>query len=181
MNVVAFVESLKNYAILLIFFLFVILLAILGGLYAYSLAPTEKKIKKLQQKFSANEYTIPIHIAERYLIWLGMRTFFFALDYLLTLLGIVASLMTVFYAATDTDPSKTSTLVFLSLLSLTFTIANIFIKAGSKANMSQHACRALDASIKDIIYKVDISENEKNAILAQKVNELEQYIESFEH
>ena len=139
------------------------------------------RIKKLQQKFAANNYIIANHIAERYLIWLGMRTFFYALDYLLTLLGIVASLMTVFYAATDTDPSNKSTLVFLSLLSLTFTIANIFIKAGSKANMSQHACRALDASIQDIIYNNNLSEHEKNAILAAKVIELEQYIESFEH
>lgn len=169
-----------NNSTLFIFLFFVLILAILGIIYCHFLAPSKKKIDALVEKFAVGSYKIPTHVAERYLTWYGMRTFFFALDYSLTLLGMVASLMTVFYAATNTQSNK-SIIVFLSLLSLTFTIANIFINAGTKAHMAQHAWRGLDTCIMGTIHRTDIIETRKNAIIVSKVAEMEQYIESFEH
>lgn len=60
-----------------------------------------------------------------------MRSFYYALDYALTLFGIVASLITVFYAnKTDKEDNENSGnknyIVFFSLLSICFTIANIY-------------------------------------------------------
>lgn len=167
----------ENNSILFIFLFFVFFLAILGVTYCYLLTPSKKRVDALVEKFAVGSYSIPKHVAERYLTWYGMRTFFFGLDYLLTILGMVASLMTVFYAATDTGKNI---IVFLSLLSLTFTIANIFVNAGTKANMAQHAWRGLDTCIMGTIHRTDIIETRKNAIIVNKVAEMEQYIESFE-
>lgn len=174
-------ELFKDNNVIMIFLFFVILLVVLGVLYLFSLNPSEKEINEIIKKFTVKQYSIPYLIAERYLTWYGMRTFFFTLDYLLTLLGIIASLMTVFYAATGTEGSKKGTIVFLSLLSLTFTVANIFINADTKAKMSQHAWRQLDTSIMETIYNPTLSESDKTVTIVNKVIEMEQYIESFEH
>lgn len=67
------------------------------------------------------------------------------------------------------------------MLSLSFTIANIFIDSGTMANMSQHAWRELDICIMETIQESELSEIEKNAIIIDKVAEMERYIELFEH
>lgn len=174
-------ELFEDNKVIVIFLFFVILLFILGVLYRFLLNPSKKKINAIIGKFTVKKYSIPYLVAERYLIWYGMRTFFFTLDYLLTLLGIIASLMTVFYAATGTEVVKNGTIVFLSLLSLTFTVANIFVNADTKAKMSQHAWRQLDKSIIETIYNSKLSESDKTVTINNKIIEMEQYIESFEH
>lgn len=218
-----------------IFAFFAALMLILGIVYLTGLHPSAEKVSDIIKKFSVNGYTIPNHVAERYLTWFHMRTYFFILNYSLTLLGIVASLMTVFYASTDaapvqsaqstppsqpaqsTPPSSTqstqstqttqvvqdaqsmqtaqlelntrsiiiqkrrNTIIFLSLVSLCFSLSNFFINAGSKANMAQHAWRELDICISETIHNLELSENEKNKVIVNTVAEMERYIESFEH
>ena len=110
-----------------------------------------------------------------------MRTFFFGLHYFLTLFGIVASLMTVFYASSKTKQGENSKIVFLSLLSLSFSISNIFINAGGQANMAQHAWRELDICIIDTIHKEGISNEDRDRIIISKIAEMERYIETYEH
>lgn len=180
-----FKNVIHNNVVLLIFLFFVVVMAGLGIWYNSGLHPKTDKVSAIVEKFTVDDYVLPYHVAERYLTWLNMRTFFFVLDYLLTLLGIVASLMTVFYASTYSQSTSVnqekSTIVFLSLLSLSFTIANLFIDSGSMANMSQHAWRELDICIMETIHETELSETEKNKIIVAKVAEMEQYIESFEH
>ena len=178
--------------VILIFLFFAIVMAFLGIWYNRGLHPKNDKVSAIVKKFTVNDYTLPDYVAERYLIWLNMRTFFFVLNHLLTLLGIVASLMTVFYASTDTQllsvaqqgetpqGSSNHTIVFLSLLSLSFTVSNLFINSGSKANMSQHAWRELDICIMKTIHKTGLSGNEKNKIIVDKIAEMERYIEPYE-
>lgn len=94
--------------------------------------------------------------------------------------------MTVFYASANTKNSNekekhTEYIVFLSLLSTCFTVANIFINAGTMANMSQHALRELDSCIIETIYKNELSSSEKDLIFINKVIEIEKYLETFEH
>lgn len=176
-------DAKKESNIVITFIFFVMLLAVLGVVYILLLSPSDNAINHIILKFtSANgDYSIPKHIAERYLTWYGMRTFFFGLHYSLTLLGIVASLMTVFYASSKTKGGENSKIVFLSLLSLSFSMANIFINAGSQANMAQHAWRELDICIMDTIHQEDLSEDCRNQIIARKIAEMERYIETFEH
>ena len=192
-----FKDIIRNNGVLLIFLLFAVGMAFLGVWSNSGLHPGNEKVLAIVEKFSVNNYVLPYFVAERYLTWFNMRTFFFWLDYLLTLLGIVASLMTVFYASTDVQPQlatqagepqqpnpdkkRKSIIVFLSLLSLSFTIANIFIDSGTMANMSQHAWRELDICIMETIQESELSEIEKNAIIIDKVAEMERYIELFEH
>lgn len=161
-------DAKKESNIVITFIFFVMLLAVLGVVYILLLSPSDNAINHIILKFtSANgDYSIPKHIAERYLTWYGMRTFFFGLHYSLTLLGIVASLMTVFYASSKTKGGENSKIVFLSLLSLSFSMANIFINAGSQANMAQHAWRELDICIMDTIHQEDLSEDCRNQIIA---------------
>lgn len=155
----------------------------LGYVYNSGLHPNSENITEIIYKFKVIDYDIPTYIAERYLTWFNMRTVFYTLHYMLTLISIVASLMTVFYAAYDNkkDEKNSKRIVFLSLISTCFTMASIFINAGSMANMSQHAWRALDNCIMQTINRTDLSKNEKDQILAEKVIELEQYIETYEH
>jgi len=113
-----------------------------------------------------------------------MRIFFFTLNYILTLSSIFASLMTIFYASntsSNKEDKKNKYIVFLSLLSMCFTIAGIFINPGTMANMAQHAWRELDTCIMQTIDDNTLSITEKNNIIINKVVEMEQYIETYEH
>ena len=166
--------------ILLIFTVLVLFTAILGIVYANGLHPNNKKVEKIIQKFSSNNYSITYYIAERYLTWLHMRTFFITLNYLLTLVGIIANLLTIFYASIA-DKNTNEVIIFFSLLSTYFTIGNIFINPCSLSNMAQHAWRELDTCIAKTLYMNELSTNDKNMIINNKINELEKYIETFEH
>lgn len=172
--------------ILLIFILFICFMVILGIIYNAGLHPNDNKITELIKKFEVDNYTIPYRVAERYLTWFNMRTFFFTLNYILTLAALVASLLTVFYTSTDVNDEnniqkRKNTIVFLSLLSTCFTVANLFINAGDMANMSQHAWRELDSCIMKTVNEIDLSSNEKDKIITDKLIEMEKYIESYEH
>lgn len=172
--------------ILMIFILFTGFLITLGIIYNNGLNPNDDKIIEIINKFTVDDYSIPYRVAERYLIWLNMRTFFFALNYILTLLSLTASLLTVFYASTDVEDEndkqkRNNYIVFLSLLSTCFTVANMFINASSMANMSQHTWRELDSCIMETINETDLSSNDKDKIITDKLIEMEKYIESYEH
>lgn len=140
-------------------------------------------------KYKVDDYSIPYFIAERCLIWNRMRGFFFALHYILTLLSIFASLMTIFYASNASknkeneysDDKKDRKIVFLSLLSMCFTISEIFINPGSMANMSQHAWRETDLCIMQTVNDSSLSTEEKNSIIISKVAEMKRYVETYEH
>ncbi len=173
--------------ILIIFILFIIFMIILGIFYNNGLHPNDDKIKELIDKFTVDDYSIPYRVAERYLSWFNMKTFFYTLNYILTLLALVASLLTVFYTSTDLGDDENSirkrrnNIVFLSLLSTCFTVANMFVNAGAMANMSQHAWRELDSCIMKTINETDLSSNEKDKIITDKLIEMEKYIETYEH
>lgn len=47
--------------------------------------------------------------------------------------------------------------------------------------MAQHAWRELDTCIAKTLYMNELSTNDKNMIINNKINELEKYIETFEH
>ena len=47
--------------------------------------------------------------------------------------------------------------------------------------MSQYAWRELDVCITKTIHETHLTDNEKNKILAEKISEIEYYIESFEN
>lgn len=162
-----------------IFLFFLFLTAGLGIYYTLGLQPNTKSINEIIKKFTVNDYSISYYVAERYLIWIHMRTFFVMLYYLLTLIGLVASLMTVFYATKSKKTTK-QIIVFLSLLSMYFSIANIFINPNSKANMAQHSWRELEICITETIYRNELSANDKDIIINNKIAEIEKYIESFE-
>lgn len=98
-TIINFITKFMLNNILLIFTVLVLFTAILGIVYANGLHPNNKKVEKIIQKFSSNNYSITYYIAERYLTWLHMRTFFITLNYLLTLVGIIANLLTIFYAS----------------------------------------------------------------------------------
>lgn len=153
----------------------------MGLVYIWLLLPSDKAIQSIISKFSNYEYHISEYVAARYLTWYGMRTFFYGLHYFLTLLGVIASLMTVFYASSNTKGRKSSKIVFLSLLSLSFSMANIFINAGSQANMAQHAWRELDICIMETMHEEGLSKNARDQIIINKIAEMEQYIEKNEH
>ncbi len=177
MNPLINFTKILNNNIVAIFIFFLILCVCFGIFYFCGLYPSNKKIKKIIVKFNVDNYTLPYHIAERYLIWLNMRTFFFGLNYTLTLTSIIATLLTAFYASTQND---NQIIIFFSLASTFFTIANIFVNSGSKANASQHAWRELDTCITLTIHNLDLSDNEKNAIIASKIVEMEKYMELYD-
>ncbi len=166
--------------IIIIFMFLAIVMIIIGAIYNVSLSPNSESVNYVISKFSMNEFSLPYYVAERYVIWLNMRTFFTVLDYSLTLLSIVASLMTVFYASTndsENDNSHKEKIVFLSLLATCLTIGNIFINAKQQASMAQHAWRELDICIIQIVNDDELSVTEKNRIIVDKVIEMEKYIE----
>lgn len=176
-------DFIKN-NIILIFLFFTLFMAALGIIYYFGLNPNNKNINEIVNKYKTNEYTIPVYVAERYLIWYNMRTFFFALNYILTLLSVFASLMTIFYASNtsgNTEDKKNKYIIFLSLLSMCFTISSIFINPGAMANMAQHAWRELDTCIIQTIDNNALSSTDKNKIIINKIVEMEKYIETYEH
>lgn len=170
-----------------LFFIFIILVLILfvcGITYFIVLNPTTENIIETITKYKIDDYSIPYFIAERCLIWNRMRGFFFALHYILTLLSIFASLLTIFYASNTSKLKKSKhnkKIVFLSLLSMCFTISEIFINPGSMANMAQHAWRETDLCIMQTVNDSSLSTEEKNSIIINKVAEMERYVETYEH
>lgn len=170
--------------IILIFIFFIVIMIVSSKIYSNGLSPSNKNINEIMNKYKTNEYSIPIYVAERYLIWYNMRTFFFAFNYIFTLLSIFASLLTIFYASNtsnNTVDKKNKYIVFLSLLSMCFTIADIFINPGAMANMAQHAWRELDTCIMQTVDNNNLSNTDKNKIIIDKVVEMEKYIETYEH
>lgn len=180
--------------IILIFLIFTFFLLLAGSIYYFGLNPSNKNIENIIDKYKTNNYSIPYYVAERYITWYNMRTFFFSLNYILTLLSIFASLMTIFYASntsntlndkntnfTQEENKKNKYIVFLSLLSMCFTISSIFINPSSMAYMSQHAWRELDTCIIQTIGDTTLSKEQKDKIIIDKVVEMEKYIESYEH
>lgn len=187
----------KQNTILFTFLFFVVLLAVFFLIYADMAEPSSSSVEELIKKFKVDDYSIPYYVADRYLTWHFIWYFFSALNYALTLLGVIASLMTVFYASTDLEykssiklqkrnnphkkKAKIDTIIFLSLLSVSFTIASIFITPGTLANRYQDAWRKLDMCIIKTVYNSELQDDEKNQILIDKIAEIEQYIEISEH
>lgn len=115
-TIINFITKFMLNNILLIFTVLVLFTAILGIVYANGLHPNNKKVEKIIQKFSSNNYSITYYIAERYLTWLHMRTFFITLNYLLTLVGIIANLLTIFYASiADKNTNEVIIFFFITL------------------------------------------------------------------
>ena len=157
---------------------------IIGFIFNYILNhPNSTKIVNIINQFSINNYSLPYYIAERYVIWLNMRQFLFWLYFSLSIFSIIASLMTVFYAANNdkkqdnNETSKTQQIVFLSLLSICFTISSFIINPGRRAFSYQHAWRELDICIIQTINNKSLSNEEKNNIITNKIVEMERYIE----
>lgn len=61
-----------------------------------------------------------------------------------------------------------------------FTISGIFINPGSMAYMAQHAWRELDTCIIITINDDSLSTQGKNNAIADKIVEMEEYIELYE-
>ena len=145
-------------------------------------------MQEIIDKFKVDNYEIPYFAAERYLTWYNMRTYFFFLHYILTLCGLFASFMTIFYASKgESDETNeqgkgvhSRKIIFLSLVSICFTSASIFIKPESMAYMSQHAWRQLDNCIMETVNNNSTTNREKNDRIISKIIEMEQYIESYE-
>lgn len=185
----------KQDPVLFTFLFFVVLLGVLFIIYNNYAEPSSSSVEELIEKFKVDGYSIPYYVADRYLTWHFIWYFFSALNYALTLLGIIASLMTVFYASSDSEyilstkqakmdkpPKKKAvkeTIIFLSLLSVCFTIASIFITPGDIAKKHQQAWRQLDTCIAKTVYSTELQDDEKNKILIDEVAEIEQYLEAF--
>lgn len=170
-------DFISKKGMILVFLFFTIIIIASGILYIIGLSPTDSNIEKIIDKYSTGDYRIPYYVGERYLIWYSMRTFFVALNYLLSLLGIIATLVTIFYAS---NKGNNNIIVFLSLLSMCFNVASYFINPNSKANMSQHIWRELDICIMQTVTNDELNSNEKDTILVNKIAELERYVETFE-
>ena len=101
---------------------------------------------------------------------------------------IRTSLMTVFYASSKMIVTRdgvkkveSNKIVFLSLLSLSFSMSSVFINAGTQANMAQHAWRELDICIMHTIQIDNLTDPEKDQLIVEKIAEMEHFIETFEH
>lgn len=172
---------LKKNKVLLIFLFLLIAMVVIGVLYYNGLFPNKQKIENIIKKFSTDNYSLPYFVAERYMIWLNMRSFFVTLNYALGLSGAIASLMTVFYASTKEDDDKaknrSQNIIFLSLLATCFTFINFFVMPSKQASMMQHAWRELDTCIIQTINDSTLEAEEKNNIIIDKICEIEKYIE----
>lgn len=62
--------------IMLIFVFLILFMIVAGKVYHSGLNPNNKNINDIIEKYKTNEYSIPFYVAERYLIWYNMRTFF---------------------------------------------------------------------------------------------------------
>lgn len=177
-----------------VFLFYLIVILAVGTIYAKLLIPSEVVVRKIITKFSTNDYSIPYFVAERYLTWYSMRTFFISLNYLLTLLGNIATLVTVFYASnykvkkdsdnkseSNNENNNGSVIIFLTLLSLSFSFGVFFINPSVKGNMSQHIWREMDICIMQTINNRELTSNEKDKVLIDKIAELERYVETFEN
>lgn len=186
-------DKISGWSIILVFCFFVVIVFTFGTIYLRGLNPQKVDVQDIVDKFRVNTYEIPYYAAERYLVWYNMRTFFFALDYLLTLLGLIASFFTVFFASKgfqnisegddkkQQEYNKSQKIVFLSLFATCFTVASIFIKPDTMAYMSQHAWRQLDNCIMQTVNNDDLSDSEKDNRIIEEIVEMENYMEGFEH
>ena len=88
--------------------------------------------------------------------------------------------MTIYYASDiSNNNGDGEIIIFLALISMCFTIASIFSNPLRLAFMSQHTWRELDCCIIITINNISLSADQKNAILVEKIVEMEKYIESF--
>lgn len=171
-------ENLFEYNIIIIFIFFVFIFILIISIYYLILNPKKKMVNKIIEKFKKEDYMLTPYVAERYVVWNNMRSFFYFLHYMLTLLSVYAGLMTVYYASSAND--KSNCIIFLALLSMCFTITGIFSNPLRTATMSQHVWRELDSCIIAIISNKHWSKEEKDMILAYKIVQLEKYIETYE-
>ena len=180
--------TLKNNLITL--FLFVLIFAVLWGcVYIYGLSQNEDDINEVIQKFTYNDYAIPYYVAERYLIWLHSRTFLFFLYYFLELMSIFSSLIVAFYASSfkkgkgnkGSAEQHSKQILLLSLISMCLTVAGMIVNPNTIAVATQHAWRELDSCIIQTINNKELTPNDKDRILAEKISELENYIELYEN
>lgn len=174
-------QKIKNFKIeniIIIFVIFILIAIVWGLIFNYKLENSnENDIKNVISKFSINDYTLPYYIAERYTIWLDMRKIYFWTYFSLSLFSMIASLITVFFAAQDNEDRKKKHIIILSLLSVCFTIASFIINPGRRAFATQHAWRELDICIIQTINNRALSNEEKNNIITNKIVEMERYIE----
>ncbi len=63
--------------ILIIFIIFAVFMTVLGFMFTKGLSPSTNKVEEIIKKYTNGDYSIPYHVAERYLVWYNMRTFFF--------------------------------------------------------------------------------------------------------
>ncbi len=182
-------QKLSSNIVIFIFTFFVIIILILGLIYISLLSPSFEKVQNIINKYKVNNYEIPYFVAERYITWYNMRTYFFSLHYMFNLCSLFASFMTIFYASkggkSETNEEEKNIhsrkIIFLSLVSTCFTVSAIFIKSESMAYMSQHAWRQLDNCIMETVSDNNTTTDEKNNKIISKIIEMEQYIESYEH
>ncbi len=168
---------LYNNYILIIFGIFALVIIGFGTLFTIGFNINPEKIEKIIKKFSTEDYTLPYYIAERYMIWRYMRIFFWWLALSLPFLSIISSLVVVFFAAKKDEERKQNHIVFLSLLSICFTIACLIINPEKRASASQHAWRGLDSCIIQTINDNSTTIEEKNKILVEALIEFEKYME----
>ena len=69
-------DFISKKGMILVFLFFTIIIIASGILYIIGLSPTDSNIEKIIDKYSTGDYRIPYYVAERYLIWYSMRTFF---------------------------------------------------------------------------------------------------------
>lgn len=168
--------------VILIFLFFIILIMVVGLFYISLLSPSLSDVNDIICKFKTDDYSLPYNVAERYVVWNNMRIFFTSLDYALNLLGLIANLMTVFYAGTSNkEDIHKRKVIFLSLISTCFTVANLFINSERQASTLQHAWRELDCCITQTISDSSITKDEKDRIIIDKFIEIEAYIETKEN
>lgn len=173
-----FVKNFLKGNLFFIFLLFLLIGGIIGIIFTYALNnPNDKKISDIISKFSMSNYILPYYVAERYIIWLGMREFLFWLNFSLSLFSIIASLMTVYFVAKEDEERKKKHIIFLSLFSICLTVASLIVNPARKAFAVQHAWRELDACIIQTINNDSLSNEIKNKIIADKIIEMERYIE----
>lgn len=172
-------DKVLNIKIETAFLIIIVVIAVLFIIYRFVLNPGKSRVDKIVKKFTTDNYSISFIVAERYAVWNNMRGFFYCLYYIFNLLSIFAGLMTVYYASTESGNHR-ETIIFFSLLSMCFTIGNVFSNPYKVAVMSQHVWRELDNCIIMTINCNKLTNEEKNIILAGKIVELEKYIETYE-
>lgn len=64
---------------------------------------------------------------------------------------------------------------------MSFNFAIFFISPSVKANISQHIWREMDICIMQTVHNTEMTPNEKDEVLIDKIAELERYVETFEN